>query len=226
MGGILYSLNLLTSACASVLRLGMGVFRRREAPNPELPVELYEFEGCPHCRLVREAITELNLRVQIWPCPKGGRRYRPELVERAGKAQFPYLVDPNTGTEMYESADIIKYLFRTYGRGLPLRWWLLPLHRILSVFAALPRMGQGVSRRQASVPVEPLVLTNMESHPGARLVRERLCELELPYCIESAGLGGGRHVPTLHDANTGTELSDVREILTYLSTTYAGTHQA
>ncbi len=28
----------------------------------------------------------------------------------------PYLVDPNTGTEMFESADIVAYLDRTYAK--------------------------------------------------------------------------------------------------------------
>jgi hypothetical protein len=28
---------------------------------------------------------------------------------------FPYLADPNTGTEMFESADIVRYLVDTYG---------------------------------------------------------------------------------------------------------------
>jgi glutathione S-transferase len=28
---------------------------------------------------------------------------------------LPYLVDPNTGTAMYESADIVRYLEREYG---------------------------------------------------------------------------------------------------------------
>jgi glutathione S-transferase len=27
----------------------------------------------------------------------------------------PYLADPNTGREMFESADIVTYLERTYG---------------------------------------------------------------------------------------------------------------
>jgi glutathione S-transferase len=31
--------------------------------------------------------------------------------------RFPYLIDPNTGTAMYESSDIVKYLFRVYGEG-------------------------------------------------------------------------------------------------------------
>jgi glutathione S-transferase len=28
----------------------------------------------------------------------------------------PYLADPNTGVEMFESADIVAYLDRTYGK--------------------------------------------------------------------------------------------------------------
>ena len=45
---------------------------------------------------------------------KGSTR-RPELAERGGKELFPYLIDPNTGTEMYESDDINAYLRQTYG---------------------------------------------------------------------------------------------------------------
>lgn len=31
-----------------------------------------------------------------------------------GYFQAPYLVDPNTGIEMFESAEIVKYLEQTY----------------------------------------------------------------------------------------------------------------
>ena len=37
------------------------------------------------------------------------------LAARAGRISIPYLVDPNTGTEMGESRDILEYLDRTYG---------------------------------------------------------------------------------------------------------------
>ncbi|WMV54822.1 hypothetical protein MTR67_048207, partial [Solanum verrucosum] len=53
----------------------------------------------------------------IYPCPKGSVRHR-EMVRRlGGKEQFPFLVDPNTGTSLYESGDIVKYLFHQYGQG-------------------------------------------------------------------------------------------------------------
>jgi glutathione S-transferase len=38
-----------------------------------------------------------------------------ELVTRGGKRQVPYLVDDASGTEMYESNDIVEYLASTYG---------------------------------------------------------------------------------------------------------------
>jgi glutathione S-transferase len=39
---------------------------------------------------------------------------RDVFVARSGKMMVPYLVDPNTGTEMFESADIVAYLDATY----------------------------------------------------------------------------------------------------------------
>ena len=43
-------------------------------------------------------------------------RNRQRLLARAGKVQVPYLIDPNTGTELFESADILDYLDRTYAK--------------------------------------------------------------------------------------------------------------
>jgi glutathione S-transferase len=47
--------------------------------------------------------------------PVAGRN-RTELLARAGKVQVPYLVDPNTGTAMFESEAIREYLLDTYAR--------------------------------------------------------------------------------------------------------------
>jgi glutathione S-transferase len=41
-------------------------------------------------------------------------RTRTELLERAGKVQVPYLVDPNTDVAMFESVAIRGYLVETY----------------------------------------------------------------------------------------------------------------
>ena len=39
--------------------------------RPEKPIVIYEFESCPYCRKVREAIAVLDLDALILPCPKG-----------------------------------------------------------------------------------------------------------------------------------------------------------
>lgn len=39
----------------------------------------------------------LDLDVDVRPCPKGGAVWRNKVIEMGGKAQFPFLVDENTG---------------------------------------------------------------------------------------------------------------------------------
>jgi len=43
-----------------------------------------------------------------------GSPKRPGFERRSGNMMVPYLVDPNTGKEMFESADIVRYLEDTY----------------------------------------------------------------------------------------------------------------
>jgi glutathione S-transferase len=201
-----FDLDLVTSLAATALRGGLGVVTRPGGRRPPLLFELYEFEGCPYCRLVREALTELDLDALVFPCPKGGSRFRGRVLELGGKLQFPYFVDPNAGRAMYESADIIAYLFQTYGTGeLPLHWQWIGLQQLASGFAGLPRASAG--RRAAhppaaQVPAQPLELYSFEASPFARLVRERLSELELPYVLRSCGRANVRDwlPPQVRDA--------------------------
>jgi len=183
-----YPLNITTSLAATFLRAGAGVSAHPASKQPAQLLKLYEFEGCPHCRLVREVLTELDLDALILPCPKGGHRYRDEVIEQGGKAQFPYFVDPNTDVSMYEAADIIDYLFATYaGRPKPWHWRAIELQRFSSVLASVPRIGQGTMVKKSKVPELPLALYSFESSPFARPVRDLLCELELPYILRSVG---------------------------------------
>ncbi|MBT8086603.1 MAG: glutathione S-transferase N-terminal domain-containing protein [Gammaproteobacteria bacterium] len=185
---IKFRASLAGSTLATALRPGIGISADPAAEKPVKLLELYEFEGCPFCRLVREALTELDLDAMIYPCPKGGERFRPRAIELGGKAQFPLLVDPNTGTMMYESMDIIAYLFETYGqRTIPLKWRAGALQKLGSSVTGITRAGAGVWARPSKTPVEPLELYSFESSPYARTVRERLCELEIPYILRSAG---------------------------------------
>jgi glutathione S-transferase len=185
---VVHRVNVASSLASTLIRVGQGIATNPARVKPEELLELYEFEGCPYCRLVREALTMLDLDARIYPCPKGGERFRPALVERGGKAQFPYLVDPNTGREMYESADIVRYLFETYGRRKPpLHWRAMFLQQIGSGIAGIPRLSAGVRVRPSKAPAKPLELYSFESSPFARPVRELLCEMEIPYILRSCG---------------------------------------
>src|SRR4029450_9912072 len=71
------------------------------------------YHGSPFCRLRREALAELELPYYLHNVGKGSPR-REAFVTRAGKMLTPYLVDPNTGGAMFDSADIISYLSERY----------------------------------------------------------------------------------------------------------------
>ncbi len=180
--------DVLASSLTSTLRGWTGIVSTPAAIKPEKTLELYEFEGCPYCRLVREALTELDIDVIVYPCPKRGQRFRPKVVELGGKAQFPFLVDPNTGVQMYESMDIVAYLYETYGqRDLPLKWRVGALQKISSIGSGIPRLGRGVTARPSKAPSEMLELYSFEASPFARPVRELLCQMEIPYILRSCG---------------------------------------
>ena len=76
------------ATAASTLRGWQGMVTEPAAVQPDKPLKLYEFEGCPYCRLVRETLTELSLDADVYPCPKGGQRFRPEVVAQGGKAHL------------------------------------------------------------------------------------------------------------------------------------------
>lgn len=173
---------------ATLVRTGAGIRSKSAVLKPEKALKLFDIEGCPYCRLVREALTELDLDAEIYPCPKQGERYRIEVIELGGKAQFPFLIDPNTGAQMYESLSIIKYLFETYGqKSLPLKWQLGSLQTIGSMLASTARPGLGITKKTSRAPEQLLELYSFESSPYARMVRECLCEMEIPYILRSCG---------------------------------------
>jgi len=225
--------DVATSFLASIARIGTGMEVSGAGARPEKMLELYEFEGCPFCRKVREALSILDLDAIIYPCPQGGPRFRPLILERAGKTQFPYFIDPNTGREMYESDIIVGYLFANYGdSNIP---WALstPLLTDASSFlASAARATAGRRYRKAAPPAQPLELWSFEASPFCRLARERLCELEIPYVLHNVAKGSDkRHefkersgkmmVPWLFDPNTGKEMFESADICDYLDKTYA-----
>ena len=230
--GVARTVDVTTSWIASILRLGLGLGARHAVKaQPEQRLVLYEFEGCPFCRKVREALTFLDLDAEIRPCPKDGPQYRPFVIEHGGQRMFPYLHDPNTDTWMYESGDIIRYLYATYG-DRPAPWWLAgDVSVLLGSLASAVRGGRGSHYRPARTPEQPLDLWSAEASPYCRIAREALCELELPYVVHNIGSGSPRReahrarvgratVPYLEDPNTGAAMWESADIKAYLRATY------
>lgn len=230
------TLNDLHCWLLSALRYPRGFAIRRPASRqPTQLLHLYEFEACPFCRKVREVLSELDIAFVNHPCPRGGDQ-RDEVVRRGGKAMFPYLVDPNTGKELYESEDIIEYLFATYG-GAPrsafdraMKW---PNTLMSALTSALRfrggRVRPGCEQRQQ--PTQLLELYSFEISPYCRKVREELCELNLSHVVHNIAKrshrrpdfkarGGKMMVPYLIDPNQGVEMYESQDIIAYLRKTY------
>lgn len=227
------ALDVTTSVLTTIGRLGSGARVGVLGKRPARPLELYEFEACPFCRKVREALSILDLEAMIFPCPKGGPSHRLRVRAKGGREMFPYLVDPNSGKSMYESDDIVAYLFSEYGNGrVPSTLGAGLLTNVASTLAGLPRLGAGSRYRPARSPAQPLELYSFEASPFCRIVREALSTLELAYRLRNVAAGsphrdafavrsGRMMVPWLADPNTGTELFESAEIVAYLEETYA-----
>ncbi|RPE30521.1 glutathione S-transferase-like protein [Acinetobacter sp. BIGb0102] len=186
-----HQLKVLQSVVASVIEGGRGAMGTPFPNQPAKAIKLYEFEGSPFCRRVREVITLLNLDVEIYPCPKGGQKYRQIVKEKGGKKQFPFLIDENTGDQLYESQAIIHHLFKHYGKTgqTPKKFSHYPKLPYVSTLATVANAARGVWINQQIVerpaPAQLLELWSFEASPYTRLVREVLTELELPYILHN-----------------------------------------
>ncbi|WAS92910.1 glutathione S-transferase N-terminal domain-containing protein [Nannocystis punicea] len=174
----------LGSAVATAVRLGLGSRVGATGPRPTGELVLYEFEACPFCRKVREALVWLDLDVSMRPCPPGGTRFRP-----AHGPPYPMLVD---GEQVIrESSVIVRHLVSRYGDGQvpwPLR--LGPLTTVSSGLAslALPR----VRALASEAPARPLELFADETSAEAREIRQWLCAREIAYRWRTCGRGSAK----------------------------------
>lgn len=168
--------------------------------QPRGPIILYEFEGCPFCRKVREAVSILELEIEFRPATQGSI-YRQEIKDEYGrKATFPFMKDPNTGIEMFESDDIIAYLFRAYGSStgsttstvslsaisskgaevqIPSSLTGGPFTTLMTGLSLLFRFGKGSTAKDSNPPENPLIVWTAEGTPFGKLVREELNELQI-----------------------------------------------
>ncbi|OMO68358.1 Thioredoxin-like protein [Corchorus olitorius] len=107
-------LTTLTAGFALIGRMGRGS-SYTPSKMPPKPLEIWAYEGSPFCKIVREVLVELELPHIQRSCARGSPK-RQILYERVGHFQVPYLEDPNTGVQMFESAEIVEYLKATYAQ--------------------------------------------------------------------------------------------------------------
>ncbi len=128
--------HLWTSTLATASRGTKGMFAVPSKPAKK-PLELYSFEASPYVRLVREVLCELETTYIVRNVGKSPGAYadffppilrhnhmktylpatenRRKLIARSGKMMVPFIVDPNTQIEMFQTKDIQNYLRETYG---------------------------------------------------------------------------------------------------------------
>jgi glutathione S-transferase len=78
-----------------------------------MQLELYQKEGCPYCKKVRQKMSDLGLSF-VAHNPRKNDEKMDEMLELGGQDQVPFLVVRADGGErqesMYESDDINAYL--------------------------------------------------------------------------------------------------------------------
>ncbi|WP_330927457.1 glutathione S-transferase N-terminal domain-containing protein [Candidatus Sororendozoicomonas aggregata] len=243
-------INLMTSTLSSSLRCWAGTSSSKVTVQPGLPLILYDREACPRARLVREALTELNLDVEIRPCPLGSERF----INDVPTGRTPYLLDPNTQKTFTTTGKILHYLFYHYaGKNVPAKLRPGLINLTTSSLASTLRLNAGNRKKPGKPAARALRLFSFESSPYSRPVRELLSELELRYLLINIGkqqwsdmgpanfrLGLGQYmplpdtkrsaffaqhgnvqVPYLEDPNTDSHLFESKDIIEYLNNEYA-----
>jgi glutaredoxin len=160
--------GLVAAGIPTLARGALGAFSlpgAEDFPRPSAaaaaaaaPLSLYEFQACPFCKKVREALTLLALDVVFYPCPKNGVAFRPlaaEMAQAAGKArpQFPVLVagggQGQGQVPLFESDEIVKTLFEKFGppeKKEAIPWQLRPgnfFGKVSLALSAAPRAASG-----------------------------------------------------------------------------------
>jgi glutathione S-transferase len=217
---------------ATVARGGSGGKLLRLGRRPQQRFVLYQLENCPYSRKVREALSMLDLDADIRPCPKGGQRFRAELQRAHGVDRVPFLVDPNTGTTIADSDDIVAHLFDTYGAGsVPWALRLGPLTNFTSKLVTALGGGIGPEALPSIAPAIPLELWSYETHRESHAVRYALDSYELPYTLYNVAPGSskrrklqsisaGERLPYLLDPNRGVHLCSADQIFRHLERAY------
>lgn len=110
------SFSITTSVMAALMQGMPGAQRQKNArPDNEkmIPLELWGYECSPFVAPVREKLCSLCLQHKFVSCARGSAN-RDRMIEKTGRFQVPFLVDPNTGIQLYEGPEIVKYLDQVY----------------------------------------------------------------------------------------------------------------
>lgn len=220
-----------TSLLASAVRFGSGSMVHGVGPRPHDALVLYELEWCPSSRIVREALSELDLDALIKPCPVGETMHHRELAH-LGETKFPYLIDRSAGVQLGDSAKIVEHLYLRYGDGSP-----VPIRMRGALARATSKLASELrDKPEYELPGErpelTLELWNYEASPYCRIAREALARLGLPYVSRNLARNSPRReefrarygrlqFPRLYDPNNNTGLFETDAILQHLQMHYS-----
>jgi glutathione S-transferase len=229
--------NFASSLLVTALRMGSGARVGELGPRPTDALILYQIETCPFSRLVREALSELDLDALIKPCPRGEEVHRRELESHAGQVKLPFLIDRSVRVELGESADIVAHLYKHYGKGAPPVRLRGPLALASSKLASHVRGERSQYQAPSRRPELTLELWNYEGSPYCRLAREQLDRFGLPYVSRNLARKSPRRpefrtrfgvmqFPRLYDPNTKIGLFETDAIVSYLSAHYGNSFVA
>lgn len=226
------ALDFASSTAATLARLGSGAMVAHVGKRPDRRLELYETEGDPFSRRVREALSILDLDVTVHPCPAGGTRFRSKVETLlGGSLRIPLLVDANVDQHFVGADDIVKHLFASYGDGKVPLTLRAPLAMVGSRLATSFRAGKGLRASESQEPSELLELYGYEASPYCRVVRETLSRLEIPYVLHNLARGsvkrpafieraGKMQVPYLVDATHEVGMFESKDIVRHLEARY------
>lgn len=79
-------------------------------------LKLYTYQACPYCAKVRTAFTDMKIPFEEIDAERGTAGSE-ELVRLGGKQQVPFLVDEESGVQLYESSDIIAYARENFAKN-------------------------------------------------------------------------------------------------------------
>ena len=176
-------LDIVSSGFASIARIKFApgtattvadeVAARPEA-SAKTALTLYDVESDAECRRVREAVTRLDLVLDVLPCGIGSRHLA-EAAAAGGSETVPLLVDGASGAAIYGAAEITAYLERYAGATLEFAPPSPLVDAAAHAATTALRGGRGVAvlgGAPAMAPPQRLVLWSYEGNQFCRCVRE------------------------------------------------------